>query len=294
MNKSYFLSAIVDRGSTGFELRTEVFSASNLEDLLREFPVAITLEPSGQAAARCLLNAFAKGPASDSAVQAHGAIPARGRWRCYRWTFDDHSTHRLAFVDHDDIGQHVIDLHSQADRTLAAFVREDVLVNGWLSSAVDAAIAAAMALGRHGYDYEAPSHPKALDRKAVLSRRHSLVQRVPMFLFDEIAASFEPANCNASHRAEDLRKARSVFGVRVGWAWRYPKFQFDARRRVHPEMHEVLLKLPDDLGWRRLEWFLMPHEALNGDSLLSVWRRDRSLVVAAASTEMWHQRRVAR
>jgi hypothetical protein len=295
VNNSYFLSAIVDRGPAGFESRTEVFCVSNLEDLLREFPLAITLEPAGQAAARYLSQTFANHPRSESASQGAGRAPSvAGRWRCYRWMFDGHSAHWLTFADDVEIVSRVLDLHAQSDRALAAFVREEALGNERLSSAVDAAIASAISLGRHGYEYALPLHSEALDRKAVLSRRHSLLERVPTFSIREISGSFDLTNCNASQRAADLRKMRRLFGVRAGWTWRYPKFQFDASRHVHLEMREVLVKLPDDLGWNRLEWFLSPHEALGGETPLTVWRRDRSLVVAAAATENWHRRRVAR
>jgi hypothetical protein len=85
-----------------------------------------------------------------------------------------------------------------------------------------------------------------------------------------------------------------LFGVRFGREWHYPAFQFDRTQKpieIFDEVKPLLAALsPDERGWDRLQWFLQPHEALNGLTPLEVWRKDRASVVAAAGTERWNGR----
>jgi len=91
--------------------------------------------------------------------------------------------------------------------------------------------------------------------------------------------------------AADQRGSGKLFGVRWGREWRYPKFQFDSGRQLYPEMKSVLSALsPDQQGWDRLQWFLHPHERLNGRTPLQVWKSDRQKVIEAAHSERWDGR----
>lgn len=83
------------------------------------------------------------------------------------------------------------------------------------------------------------------------------------------------------------REAGDVFAVRDGDRWLYPRFQLDADGGPIAEMKAVLAALPDDAGWDRLQWFLTPHETLEGRTPLEVWRDYRWSVMRAAATERW-------
>lgn len=49
-------------------------------------------------------------------------------------------------------------------------------------------------------------------------------------------------------RVRQRLAARSLYGVRVGPAWRLPRFQFRASGGVVPGLEKILARLPDDLS----------------------------------------------
>ena len=118
-----------------------------------------------------------------------------------------------------------------------------------------------------------------------------MLDEVGTYTSEQLAAASEPTTSNVSRFAADLRTAGKIFGVRFGREWHYPQFQFDASRRVIPEIKEVLRALsPDEQGWDRLQWFLQPHEELKEQTPLSVWSEDRQRVIEAANAERWDGR----
>src|ERR1041384_5933563 len=90
-----------------------------------------------------------------------------------------------------------------------------------------------------------PHAPTADVRRAVLADRRALLAAVPTYSAVEIGAACDGGNSNLSQRAAELRISQRLFGLRSGWKWRYPQFQFDAELKVFPEMRHILLNLPD-------------------------------------------------
>ncbi|HTU64405.1 MAG TPA: hypothetical protein VMF52_00530 [Steroidobacteraceae bacterium] len=131
----------------------------------------------------------------------------------------------------------------------------------------------------------------AADRAALIAARREMLESVGWFSSQDLASAATSTTSNASQLAADLRKPGRVLGVRFGQSWCYPKFQFDGRKQIIPEMKQVLAALsPDDQGWDRLQWFLEPNETLKGRPPVDVWETDRARVVDAASKERWNGR----
>ena len=128
-------------------------------------------------------------------------------------------------------------------------------------------------------------------REALIRVRRQMLDKVGSYSSEDLAAAAESITSNPSQFAADQRGMGAFFGVRFGREWRYPKFQFDARRHTIPEMKPVLRALfPDEQGWDRLQWFLQPNETLRGRTPLDVWGANRQEVVEAANTERWDGR----
>jgi hypothetical protein len=129
------------------------------------------------------------------------------------------------------------------------------------------------------------------NRQKLRKARHEMLEQVGTYSSEELAASSDSTSPNSSQYALDQRKKNRIFGVRVGQSWLYPKFQFDAKRRIIPDMKEILTALsPDEKGWDRLQWFLEPHETLKGKAPYEVWPSNRKNVIEAAKTERWDGR----
>jgi hypothetical protein len=136
-----------------------------------------------------------------------------------------------------------------------------------------------------------PSGGESANREKLRKVRRQMLDTVGTLTSEELAASGDSMSPNASQYALDQRKKGRIFGVRFGQKLLYPKFQFDTKRRILPEMKEVLAALsPDEKGWDRLQWFLEPHEALKGKSPLEVWPSHKKKVLDAAKTERWSGR----
>ncbi len=127
-------------------------------------------------------------------------------------------------------------------------------------------------------------------RRAVLAHRRALLAEIPTYSATEIGAACDSSNSNLSQRAAELRIAHRLFGLRSGWTRRYPTFQFGADLKVFPEMRQVLLNLPDEQGWERLQWFMTPRDELNGKTPLEAWPLHRQPIVKIAKLESWRAR----
>lgn len=122
-------------------------------------------------------------------------------------------------------------------------------------------------------------------RRTELDSRRQLLRQVSSRTIKMLGPLLEGAGADPSGRAYQLREENRLFGVRAGWRWHYPEFQFDAAGWVYPEITAILIKLPDEAGWSRLRWFLTPHSLLGGRAPLQVWNIDRGAVARAASAE---------
>lgn len=134
------------------------------------------------------------------------------------------------------------------------------------------------------------NNDEAWDREMHIRVRRQMLEQVGSYSSEELAAAATSMGTNASQYAADQRKAGTIIGVRFGQTWHHPQFQFDSERRPHPEMKAIIAALPDDQGWDRVQWFLEPHEKLEGRTPLEVWKTDRKKVVEAANTEHWNAR----
>jgi|GEM_PF-1602701 len=285
----YRLAAVVRRRDRSrLELLSIRFSAANLEAVLNDDPVTITVEPRDYFVADRLLGALVREHALFGSPLAATRPCHQPRWRCYRRTANSAGLRWITSVEARSLRRRVVDLCSRAHPTLAAFVNEDVLGSEPASTFMDSLVEQTIVTGDGRETFPTIRVPGTDNRQTVLAHRRSMLKQVPAYSIGEIAGFFETTSVNACQTAADLRKAKRLFGVRAGWSWRYPKFQFDCAPGIHSEMRSILTKLPDEHGWNRLQWFLAPHILLNGETPLEVWSRDRSRVVLAACSEYWH------
>lgn len=295
----YFLSAIVEHKNSP-QVRTSVLTSVNFDLVLDERPAAITLAPRGVLSADRLLGVVVDKPDLFKPLLKQRAAD---RWRCYALEpggqrfeleelVDEHSLHRKVMqllkrfsrASTGGLGCALLpDLDWTAERdekirlALTQLLERPAVARTARADASRAAIAS-----RTNDDEE------AWDREMHIRVRRQMLDQTGSYSSEELAAGAASTTTNASQFAADQRKADKIFGVRFGQAWHYPKFQFDSKRRPHPEMKAILSALPDDQGWDRVQWFLEPHEKLKGRTPLQVWKTDRKKVVEAANTERWN------
>ncbi len=294
MTEAHYLNAVVERGNS-LQLITEEYSRDAVTDLLKRGPEAITLAPAGTLDSTRLLAKFKLLIAllTESSQSSQTLHPLG--WRCYWWQpRTEGNLHFCGVLENErKVRQQLEELHQSLTNPIILLVSHhsrdpkralttnyDHLLESCLTEAIIHAPTAE----------SASSEPR--DREQLRKAREQLLARVPSFTSENLAAVGDSISGNASQYALDLRKIAKVFGVRFGRVWHYPKFQFDPKGRPFPEMRQVIEALaPDPKGWDRLQWFVTPHEALNGKTPLQVWRSDRRRVIEAASTERWHGRR---
>lgn len=288
-NTAYYVSAILGRDRNSLEVRTKVFSPANLRMLLQDDPAAITLGPKGAWGLESLLEAFGK-PRSFPRTR-----PRVNRWRAYERHRFEPMPHRVRSLDSNALEHRLVTMN--LDHLFeAAFVSEAVLEDGELMSIIDSVISDAIApvSRRESPDLTGSLNQENANRQALKAARQQMLKSVGTFTSEEIASALDSTSSNASQYAADQRDAGKLFGVRFGREWHYPAFQFDRTQKpieIFDEVKPLLAALsPDERGWDRLQWFLQPHEALNGLTPLEVWRKDRTSVVAAAGTERWNGR----
>jgi len=303
MSEAQYLNAVVERGKS-FQVITEEYSPDAVKELMSHAPEAITLAPAGAVdATRLLARLRSLVPIQ---IKHSRAVATSHRWKCY---LHEPRKENLQFCgvleDEHKIPQKfeeclrkldfsvlvLICVESVVDRMFAEFYRRDSAAKHdlWIDFFNVEPIGRDRVLeSRLLLTSEAASS----DRELLRDARRELLSRVATFTSEEIASGGDSISDNASQYALDLRSRGKVFGVRFGRTWHYPKFQFDAQRRAVQEMRAVLEALtPDPKGWDRLQWFVTPHERLQGRTPIEVWNSDRKKVIEAAKTEQWHGRR---
>jgi hypothetical protein len=256
--------------------------------LLKDDPAAITLGPKGAWGLESLLEAFGR-PRSFTRNRSQA-----NRWRAYERHRFEPMPHRVRSLDSHALEHQLVTMNFD-HQFEAAFVSEDVLEDGELMSIIDSVISDAIAPSpRESRDRTEPLDQENANRQALMAARQQMLKSVGTLTSEEIASALDSTSSNASQYAADQREAGKLFGVRFGREWHYPAFQFDRTQKpikTFDEMKPLLAALsPDERGWDRLQWFLQPHEALNGLTPLEAWRKDRASVVAAAGTERWNGR----
>jgi hypothetical protein len=286
------LSALVERGQS-LELRTKSYSPTNLNRLLQDDPFAITVSLDGAIYGERLFRAADSSKVFHEMASAHART---ARWRLYTLAPEQESLEFKRLVspsEFDNLQSDILGGAVFADLSVAALLPE----SSWLTAHEEEirtvftnAIRRA-ATGVRRFAAARASDDSGSERDALNRIRQEMLDRVGTYTSEDLAAAADSASRNASQFARDLRRAGKVFGVRFGQAWLYPKFQFDSRRHVLPEMKAIVAALtPDPRGWDRLQWFLEPHEALQGRTPLEVWSSNRQRVVEAASMERWNGR----
>lgn len=284
---AYRLTAVIGTDCRSLQLKASPFSHARLESLLREDPVAITLEPLGHPLANRLLQALGSRRAIAQRSHVHGPRPRAARWRCYKRVLDEPAVQWVTPVEAPELQRRVADLCARSPGVIAAFVAEDVLDDAASASAIEKAMTGALTVGGDDAIFHRPT---ADVRRAVLADRRALLAEVPTWSATDIGNACDSMNSNLSQRAAELRTTHRLFGLRAGWSWRYPKFQFGPELHIYPEMRQVLLNLPDEQGWERMQWFVTPSEGLGGRTPLEVWHDDRKLIVEIAMAENWRNR----
>ena len=287
----YYVSAILGRDRSSLEVRMKVFSPANLRSLLKDDPAAITLGPKGAWGLESLLEVLGE---RRSFRLGHSRAPVN-RWRAYERHRFEPMTHRVRSLDSTALEHQLVTMNF--DQLMeAAFVSEDILEEGELMSVIDSVISEAITPPT---PQGTPPPRKPIDaevdnRQALKIARQEMLSSVGTYTSEEIAAALDSTSSNASQYAADQRAAGKLFGVRFGREWHYPKFQFDRSRKpieLFAEVKPLLGALsPDERGWDRLQWFLTPHESLQGATPLEVWGKDRAAVIHAAGTERWNGR----
>jgi hypothetical protein len=282
MTEAHHLNAVVERGES-LQVITEEYSRDAMTDLLKRSPEAIALAPAGALDASKLLTEFNR--VSRRLLKTARTSSAQ----CYRWR--PGREERLQFCgeikDERTAPQQIEKLTKMLVGSVLVLVWHEL--NQLRTVNYDQLLESALAEATVDSHVAVAEPAESSDRKQLRNAREGLLARVPSFTSEDLASGGDSTSDNASQYALDLRNRGAVFGVRFGRAWRYPKFQFDARRRPFDEMKQVLEALsPDPKGWDRLQWFLTPHEKLGGKTPLQVWKPDRQEVIEAANTERWH------
>jgi hypothetical protein len=312
-----YLNALV-ASNKSMEVRTRVFSKSNLDSLLSEHPAAITFSRSGVLDAERLLAVYMKNHALFRPI-----IQSRhtNQWRCYAQRVDEKQFDLKVVADNRALLKGLVQLLKRvakysANAPICALVpalewtskHDKEIRSVFCDAIVDTGVDAIVTTGGVTLPIQIKSSPRVTadpiippqvrrdeddvnDREALIRTRRQMLDRVGSFSSEDLAAAAESMTSNPSQFAADQRGTGEIFGVRFGREWRYPRFQFDAKRRAFPEMKPVLRALsPDEQGWDRLQWFLEPHEILRGRTPLEVWKTHRQKVVEAANTERWDGR----
>jgi hypothetical protein len=289
---AYYLSAVIGDKPGSLEVRTKAFSSANLEALLAEEPAAIAVAPEGELVTERFLEAFS---AREQLLRIHveGAAERDYLWRYYSKHLDEQTPHLIRSIDSTSLRAHILEIKVSRQPELLAFVREDVSET-FPASNIDSVIAEVMKPRRVRRREPSLEELEAGNRDALRRVREEMLERVATYASAQLASACDSVNVNPSQFAADMRKANRIFAVRFGRDWRYPRFQFNhGRKPLGPfsEMRDVLAALaPDPRGWDRLQWFLDPNAALNGDIPMKVWNKDRAKVVEAARMEHWDAR----
>jgi hypothetical protein len=301
-----YLNALVALKKS-MEIRTTLFSETNLNSLLTECPAAITFSPPGILDTERLLGAYLENDALFRPITKSKQI---NRWRCYAKRPGKQQFELKELLGKREVLKKAEELlvqlvHTAADAEICALVpdvywtaqHEDkirsALFDAILYSSAGRVVALECEQQPQAMRAEPASGPNVLhneddatDRERLIRVRQQMLEKVGSYSSEELAAAAESMTSNPSQFAADQRRKGELFGVRFGREWRYPKFQFDAKRHTLPEMKPVLQALsPDEQGWDRLQWFLEPHETLQGRSPLEVWKSNRQKVIEAANTE---------
>ena len=298
----FFLNALV-AWKKSLQLRTTAFSTSNLDSLLDECPVAITFARPGVIDVERLLGACME---RVDLLYPIAESRSSNKWRCYAGQTDEGELLLKELLDHDQLLAKISKLanepsYSSAETLMCALVPDGLYAakhNEEIRRALWHAITSSSTGGTAAPLAQAKTNAKPAtkdneqsEREALIRARKEMLDRVGSYSSEDLASAVASTTRNASQFAADQRSAGRLFGVRFGQAWHYPKFQFDAERNILPEMKSVLAALaPDQQGWDRLQWFLEPHESLDGRTPLQVWQTDRNKVIEAANTERWDGR----
>jgi hypothetical protein len=132
---------------------------------------------------------------------------------------------------------------------------------------------------------------EASNRERLLKIRREWLEQANVIDSEAVAALRGSMSANPSQVALDLRKSGGAFGVKCGKEYRYPKFQFDERGNIRPEVPRIRAALGDDpQGWDTLQWFLEPNEVLDGRTPIEVFRKSPAAVEHAAQQAHWSAR----
>lgn len=279
-----YLFAVFKRRS--FEVTTRPFSPPDLTDFIDSDPAAIALAPGCSISVPLLLSKIRERWGEDDQITIRS--DSRHPKRSHGWKLYEQQLFQGPLQFHKMIEQ-----RRQLDNVFKSFVNETPSNIAVLISAADWATRHEPAIRSSISESIIPirAGPLQSDREQVRRVRQEMLDKIKTFTSEELAAHGESTNRNASQYALDLRDAGKLFGVRFGRVWHYPRFQFDREGGVYSEMKEVLLALsPDSRGWDRLQWFLTPHQILEGKTPLEVWEMNRRKVVQAAMSERWDGR----
>jgi hypothetical protein len=279
------VSAIVDRKDFP-ELRTMVYSQTRFSAMLEDNPAAISLAPSGVGSGERLLALF-----SADVDRIFQPLLEKHR-RSDPWLFFTQQAGRLSLeqtLRDDELSDSVRNAMQRLSEPSIVLIRQVDALKAKFEAVLDALNRSVNVRGRRETSAEPASES---DREEIIRiRRQMLARASGTYSSEELATAAKSTTTNSSQLGADQRSSGRIFGVRLGREWHYPKFQFDTALRALPEMKPILAALsPDPQGWDRLQWFLQPHEKLNGRTPLQVWEIDRRKVIEAANTERWNGR----
>jgi hypothetical protein len=291
LESSYLLSAIVEQRDAP-ELRTTAYSRNQLSAFLEDDPAAITLAPPGSGNAERLLHLFlVDTEVFQPLLEAHHPSDP---WLLFAEDADQLQLEQTVKHDEQLVRSVLRVVHRRGGQSIVMIrqtatlqTRFDALLKA-LRRVIDSPSSRA---ARGAPISTAPVHEESDRAELMRIRKEMLEQAGGTFDSEDLATAAKSVTTNSSQLGADQRGSGKLFGVRWGREWRYPKFQFDSGRQLYPEMKSVLSALsPDQQGWDRLQWFLHPHERLNGRTPLQVWKSDRQIVIEAALSERWDGR----
>lgn len=290
---AYFLNAIVVHDHSP-QSRTDVLSSVNFDLLLDERLAVITIAPRSALRADWLWDVFIDKPDLFGPLLE---VPHHtDRWMLYLKHLDhDQFQFKKLIDDIDRFAKEPMALLETGSAQVETYVVALVPEAPWsmehkdvIRRALDTAFNYTIRVTK---GQAKTDDDEASDRERLIRIRKEMLEKVGSYTSEDLAAAADSITSNPSQFAADQRSTGRLFGVRFGQAWHYPKFQFDSKRNIIPEMKDVLTALsPDEQGWDRLQWFLEPHEKLKGRTPLEVWKTDRKRVIVAANVERWNGR----
>lgn len=287
MGTSLFITSVgVNPANSGVEVRVQCYERGVLQRLAARPTLAIAVGSLHASAPQMWFDAF-----GSSIPGATEGLAREDRWSLFASAANSRRGPTvLAEGSIDSLAERLETLIEERPMTVTLFAES--ALRKFDSQRFESLLQQILGAARMRATVEAtPEAPEIRNRERLLTIRRKLLEQVPALGSEDIAALRGSMSPNASQVALDLRKSGGAFGVKCGKEYRYPKFQFDARGNVRPEVPRIRAALGDDpYGWDTLQWFVEPNETLAGRAPIEVFDESPARVEQAAQHAHWSAR----